>query len=186
MNTAIKINPLLGLIGTWQGDKGLDLAPKPVEDERNPYYETLIIEPVDIAIENAETQELTAVKYFQVVREKSNDKVSHNEVGYWIWDNNTDTIMCSLSIPRGLSLVAGGEFTANEAGDVSIEVNAKDGDAEWGIVQSPFLKEKARTLSFKRTFKVEGNKLTYKQEMELAIYNKSFNHVDSNVLTKVD
>jgi hypothetical protein len=33
--------PLTGLIGTWTGDKGTDIAPEPDGTENNPYYETI-------------------------------------------------------------------------------------------------------------------------------------------------
>jgi hypothetical protein len=77
-------NPLLSLIGTWEGDKGTDLAPKPIEDENNPYYETLTFEAVDIDIENAGKQQLIAVRYHQIVTEKASGDISHDELGYWI------------------------------------------------------------------------------------------------------
>ena len=50
MNAIIE-NPLAKLIGTWKGEMGVDIAPKTEVDENNPYYETLMIEPVDIEIE---------------------------------------------------------------------------------------------------------------------------------------
>jgi len=109
MSEIIK-NPLAKLIGTWKGEMGIDMAPKPEVDENNPYYETLTIEPVDIEIENAEEQELLAVRYNQLIREKSNDEVSHNETGFWIWDKNENSIMNSFSIPRGVSVLAGGKI----------------------------------------------------------------------------
>lgn len=65
----------------------MDLTPEPEVDENNPYYETLIIEPVDMEIEKAEEQELRTVKYYQYVKEIETDDVSHSEVGFWIcWD----------------------------------------------------------------------------------------------------
>ena len=57
MSIEKKTNPLIGLIGTWVGDRGTDIAPKPIIDENNPYYETLEFEVVDIDIENAEEQQ---------------------------------------------------------------------------------------------------------------------------------
>ena len=33
--------PLTGQIGTWNGDKGMDIAPEPDGTEHNPYYETI-------------------------------------------------------------------------------------------------------------------------------------------------
>ena len=181
-----KSNPLVGLIGTWKGDKGLDLAPKPDVDEKNPYYEVLIIEPVDIEVENAGEQELTTVKYYQYVREIETDDVSHAETGFWIWDNNTDTIMCAFAIPRGLSVLAGGGFKKSDNGKLIFNVSSSLDDPNWSIVQSPFMAKKAMTLSFSREFKLNGNTLSYKQLTKLDIYGKKFDHEDSNTLVKVD
>lgn len=177
-------SPLGKLIGTWKGEAGTDLAPKPEEDENNPYYEVLTIEPVDIEIENAEEQELLAVRYNQVVREKSNDKVSHSETGYWIWDQNENTIMNSFSIPRGVSVLAGGEVSA-ENDKIVLKVSVEENDSKWGIVQSPFMLKKAKTVSFNRVLILSGNELNYTQEMVLDIYNKVFSHTDENTLYRV-
>ncbi len=179
-----KRNPLIGLIGKWQGDKGLDLAPKPDVDESNPYYETLIFEAVDIDIENAGEQELTAIRYHQEVREKANDEVSHSETGYWIWNNNDDSIICAFSIPRGVSLLAGGNYKKTSDGGIVFNVLARVDDPHYGIVQSPFMMKKAKTTSFKREFKLKGDALTYVQESALEIYDKKFNHTDERELVK--
>ncbi len=185
MSEEIKQNPLIGLIGKWEGDKGTDLAPKPDEDEDNPYYETLVVEAVDMDISNAEEQELTAVRYRQTVHEKETDEMSHSETGFWIWDNNTNAIMCAFSIPRGVSLLCGG--TCEETnGELSFNVSARADDPNWGIVQSPFMKEKARTLAFKRELKLSGNTLFYEQETTVEIYGKTFAHRDNNTLTRVE
>lgn len=176
-------NPLAKLIGIWKGNTGIDLAPKPTEDENNPYYEVLTITPVDIAIENAEEQELTAVEYHQIVREKSNDKVSHSETGHWIWDKDNNTIMNGFSIPRGVCVLATGAFEATEK-QLTLSVFADDNNANGGIVQSAFMQQKANTKSFKRTFKVQGNTLSYTQETVVDIYGKVFSHTDENVLIK--
>ena len=183
MSELIK-SPLAKLLGTWKGNLGIDLAPKPDEDENNLYYEILVIEPVDIDIENAEEQELLAVRYNQIVREKSNDKVSHSETGYWIWNEKEKTVMNSFSIPRGLSVLAGGDVKF-EDNELRINVSVKEGDTKWGIVQSPFMLKKAKTLSFSREFTVSGNKLEYSQEMVIDIYSKVFSHIDKNTLFKV-
>lgn len=185
MNNQVKTNPLIGLIGTWKGDKGTDLAPKPEEDENNPYYEILVIEAIDMEISNAEEQELTAVRYHQTVFEKETDEMSHSETGFWIWDNLSDTIMCAFSIPRGVSLLAGGTYEKSAGGETTIQVSSKLDDPDWGIVQSPFMKAKAKTLAFKRELKLSGNTLSYTQETTVEIYGKIFAHSDTNSLTKV-
>ena len=183
MSEVIK-SPLGKLIGTWKGDSGIDLAPKPEVDETNPYYEVLTIEPVDIDIENAEEQELLAVRYHQIIREKANDEVSHSETGYWIWDENEKTIMNSFSIPRGVSVLAGGKINALPNG-LQLSVSVKENDAQWGIIQSPFMMKKAKTLSFSREFIISENTLQYSQEMVLDIYGKILSHTDENTLSKV-
>jgi len=185
MSKETKKSPLANLLGTWKGDKGIDLAPKPVEDENNPYYEVLTFELVDMEIENAQEQELTAVRYRQTVREIENDEVSHSETGFWIWDNNEDTIMCAFSIPRGASLLAGGAIKRNSSENMVLNVSSSLDDPNWGIVQSPFMESKAKILSFKRELNVSANELRYSQETSVDIYGKIFNHKDNNTLKRV-
>jgi len=179
------MNPLLKLIGTWKGDKGVDIAPKPNEDENNPYYEVLIVEAVDAEIENAEEQELLAVRYNQIVREKANDKISHNEVGFWLWDKNKNTVMNSFTIPRGVCVLAiGGVAILNNELTLSVKADLKDSNCS--IAQSDFMVSKAKTVSFKREFKIVGDKLSYSQETVLDIYGRIFDHTETNILTKVN
>jgi len=186
MSEEIKQNPLIGLIGIWEGDKGTDLAPKPEEDENNPYYETLDVKAIEMEISNAEEQELTAVRYHQTVHEKETGEMSHSETGFWIWDNNSDSIMCAFSIPRGVSLLCGGTYEKSDDGNISFAVSAQADDPNWGIVQSPFMKEKAKTLAFKRELRLSGNTLFYEQETTVEIYGKTFAHRDNNTLTRIE
>jgi hypothetical protein len=51
----IDYGPLAALVGTWQGDKGMDVAPEPDGTEENPYYETIVFEAAG-DVSNAETQ----------------------------------------------------------------------------------------------------------------------------------
>ena len=179
-----KTNPLDGLIGTWEGDRGTDIAPKPIIDENNPYYETLEFEVVDIDIENAEEQQLLAIKYYQLVREKKDDKVSHSETGYWIWNKDDDTIMCAFAIPRGVSVLAGGSYERISDEEIIFTVTSHKDDPNYGIVQSPFMEKKAKTIEFKREIRINGNKISYHQETIVDIYGKIFNHTDDNSLGK--
>ena len=45
----IDYGPLQGLIGDWQGDKGLDVAPEPDGAENNPYYETVVFTAIGVS-----------------------------------------------------------------------------------------------------------------------------------------
>jgi methylamine---glutamate N-methyltransferase subunit C len=178
----IDLGPLAHLVGTWNGDKGSDLSPEPDGEEVTPYYETIVVEVVG-DVTNAEEQVLLSVRYHQVVRKKANDEVFHDEIGYWQWDAETGVVAQSLAIPRAVAVLAGGTAVQNENG-VEFSVAAADGDKDWGIVQSPFMRDKARTVSFTHTVSVSGNSMSYEQTINLEIYGKSFAHTDANTLTR--
>jgi len=182
----IDYGPLAGLIGTWQGGKGMDVAPEPDAIERNPYYETLTFEAIG-DVTNAEQQILTALHYRQRVSRKSNDKVFHDETGYWMWDAASGVVMHSLTIPRGVAVLAGGRYDGpNSNGDVVLAVAAKLGDPDWQIIQSPFMRDNASTIEFAHQITLSGDSLTYSETTILDIYgNKRFEHTDANRLERV-
>ncbi len=112
----INYGPLNKLIGVWKGDKGIDIAPEPDGTENNPYYETITFEAIG-DVTNAESQVLAALHYRQIVRHKSDNEVFHDETGYWMWDENSATIMHSLTIPRAVSVIAGGSHNGDQNAD---------------------------------------------------------------------
>ena len=181
----IDYGPLAGLIGTWSGDKGLDVSPEPDGIEENPYYETIAFQGAG-QVENAESQVLALVRYQQTVQRKSNDEVFHNEVGFWMWDAEAGVVMHSLAIPRAVCVLAGGKQVANADGEgsVTLQVSARLGDPDWGIVQSPFMRDNARTVSFDHEVRVDGNRLYYSETTVLEIYGRTFEHTDTNELVR--
>lgn len=181
----VDYGPLKLLIGTWEGNKGIDIAPDPEGVEENPYYETITYEEGG-DLDNAERQHLAIVPYHQVVRRKSNNEVFHDERGYLLWDKENQTIIQSFTIPRGLAIVAGTSFTSNpEADTIEFEVKAEE-HGEWNIAQSPFLRQNAKTTAFTHKMKFTKNTLEYSETTTLNIYgNRQFAHTDDNVLTKV-
>lgn len=182
-DNTVDYGPLAGLIGTWKGDKGLDIAPDPEGTEENPYYETITFEGVGNAI-NAEKQRLSAVRYLQVVRRKSDDEVFHDQTGYWMWDKEHNTIMQSIVIPRAVALLAGGSAIEEIDGTVELHVVSYGEDSAWSVVQSPFMHENAKTLSFTHTLNINGNKMKYTETTMVDIYGKVFEHIDSNELER--
>lgn len=179
----IDYGPLAKLIGTWKGDEGMDVAPEPDNDERNPYYETIVFEAAE-DVTNAEEEVLTIVRYHQQVRRKSTGLVFHDQVGYWLWNAETGRVIQTLTIPRGVTLLAGGTAT-NENGKTVLEVNAKAGNPEFNIIESTFMHKKARTLAFTHRLEVEGDRMSYAETTLLDIYGKrSYEHTDENVLKR--
>lgn len=179
----VDYGPLALLVGNWRGEKGLDTAPEPDGKEENPYYETLMFEAIG-DVSNAESQTLAVLRYHQVVSRKSNDKVFHNETGYWMWDAKSDVVSHSLTIPRGVCVLAGGSAEIGADGQVTLRVRARSDDPDWGIIQAPFMRDNAKTLAFEHTVTVSGNTLSYSETMSLDIYGKPFEHTDTNELSR--
>lgn len=180
----VDYRPLINLMGVWKGSEGVDVAPEPDADETNPYYETLIFEASG-DVTNAGEQTLAVVRYDEVISRKSDDGVFHDQVGYWLWDAASGTLCETLTIPRAVTLLAGGR--ARIDGDKTLlAVKAVDGSDTWGIVQSPFMREKARTTEFRHQPAVVGDTLNYSETTVLEIYGKSaYQHTDGNTLQRV-
>jgi len=178
----VDYGPLAALVGTWKGDKGMDIAPEPDGKEENPFYETIMFEAIG-DVTNAESQTLAVLRYHQVVSRKSDDQVFHNETGYWGWDSKTDVITQSLTIPRGVCVLAGGK--PNMKGHVTVlDVQAAVDNKDWGIIQSPFMQDNARTNEFYHNITIEGDTMSYFETMVLDIYGKTFEHTDGNTLSR--
>jgi len=182
---ALDYGPLAELIGVWKGDKGLDVAPEPDGAENNPYYETITFTAIG-DVTNAESQLLTALHYRQVVQRKSNDKVFHDETGYWMWDASVGVIMHSLTIPRAVSVIAGGMHSGakGDDGNIVLEVSASLDDKDWQIIQSPFMRDNARTTAFQHQIIVGDGKLSYSETTIVEIYGEVFEHTDCNELVR--
>ena len=182
----IDYGPLAALVGTWKGDKGVDRAPEPDGEERNPYYETISFEAAG-DVTNAEKQTLSVVRYHQVVSRKSNNKVFHDQVGYWLWDPADNTIIETFTIPRGVAVVAGGELAppANPDQELVFEVAAEAGSPDCGIVQAPFMFQQAKTTAFTHTLTVRGDEMEYSESTILDIYDRTaYDHKDVNTLRR--
>jgi len=186
-NTIDDVNygPLAVLDGTWKGDSGIDIAPEPEGPENNPYFETIQFEKIG-DVTNAESQTLAAVFYRQIVKRHSTGKIFHDQCGYWMWDAETNRIMQSLTIPRAVSVLAGGtyEAIAGDPAHIRFSVHAAHDNRDWGITESPFMQKNARTLSFEHTLTVSGEKLVYAETTVLDIYGRRFDHTDENTLMR--
>ena len=107
---------------------------------------------------------------------------------YWLWDPADDTIVETFTIPRAVAVVAGGTLAAPASLDQELvfAVAATAGSAEFGIVQAPFMYNKARTTAFTHTVTVKGDDMRYSETTVLDIYGKSsYDHKDVNTLHRV-
>ena len=180
----VDYGPLTQLIGRWIGDKGLDNAPDANADPDKTAYTDELIFTIAGPAENGEEQNLVAVKYHHVVRKKENGKIFHDQIGHWIYEPSTKSIMHSLTIPRGVCVLAGGNVTEDNNG-TTFKVSASCESDTFGIIQSPFMKEKAKTKKFEMTLSVNEDVLSYEETMSLFIYGKDFEHTDRSQLKRV-
>lgn len=181
---ATELGPLQILIGVWQGQSGQDSSPEPDGTETNIFRERLEFNPVR-PFSNAEEQRMLAVQYHQVIYRIKDNKQIHDQSGYYSWDEASQTLIHSFTIPRGVSVIAGGSCEVDHKNRHRFKVSASVGDAEWPISQAPFMAKKARTLSYTQTMKVAGSELNYEQTMLLDIYGREFEHTDANTLIRV-
>jgi len=180
----IDYGPLAQLIGKWIGNKGIDNAPDANADPDVTAFTDEMTFTVSGPAENAEEQQLVSVKYHHVVRKLENGQIFHDQIGHWIYEKSTNTVMHSLSIPRAVCLLAGGEYMEDNGTSI-FNVEAKAGSDTYGIVQSPFMLEKAKTKAFKMNLSVKGNELNYHEVTSLHIYGKDFEHSDKSTLLRV-
>ena len=182
-DNVIDYGPLTELIGRWSGINGTDIAPDPDGIENNPYHETITFTAIG-DVTNAESQELAAIHYRQVVHRSTDDKLLHDETGYWMWDAANRMIMHSLTIPRGLCLLAGGKYNGETTSDGNfiLQVSATSGDENWPIIQSQFMLNNALTKEFHQKIIIGDEQMSYSQTTLVDIYGKLFEHTDESTL----
>ena len=187
MNTTIDridYGPLHQLIGKWVGSDGMDNAPDAdANPDLSPYSDELTFALAGRA-ENAEEQLLVAVRYHHIVRKRENGLIFHDQIGHWIYEPSTELIVHSLTIPRAVCILAGGTMT-QKVDETIFDVKAETGSDTFGILQSPFMMEKAKTKAFKMRLSIKGNTLSYEQTTSLHIYGKDFEHTDKSTLKRV-
>ena len=83
-------------------------------------------------------------------------------------------------------MLASGTFEGDPAaGEVVLEVRAKRGDADWSVIQSPFMRDRASTVAFEHKVTIDGDSLVYAEKTTLEIYGRTFEHTDENQLERV-
>ncbi len=168
------------LVGTWRGE-GLDIAPHPQDGvEENPFYDELSFEAIG-TVTNAKAQTLSALFYRHKVYGKKSGNQFHDQSGYFLYDEQNNTIMHSFSIPRGVNVLCVGEAKGSDP--VIIELSASK-ESGGGIVESAFMSSKAKTLSYTMRIELSKDTLSYTQETILDIYGQSFTHIDQSSMQK--
>jgi len=182
-DTLSRLGPLAPLAGTWEGQHGVDIAPKAPGPRTQPFYERIDLQPVDPG--NNGPQVLYALRYHTWMCKPGEQGTYHDQVGYWLWEPATETVMHSLTIPRGQTVLAVGK-AAPDAREFTL--TATRGDTAYGICSNPYLEDNFRTDSFTITVTVhDDGTWSYDEDTVMTIKGQSepFHHRDRNRLTRV-
>lgn len=181
-HTLRNLGPLAPLAGVWEG-RGVDVHPVAEGTEESPYEERIVFEPIDPQPNGP--QLLYGLRYHQRVNEPGDPGTFHDQVGYWLWEPATGTIVQTLSIPRMQVALAGGHAAP---GDRRFTAKATRGSTAFGICSGPFLERSFTTLEYTITVTVgDDGTFSYEQDTLLQVGGRpeTFHHTDRSTLWRV-
>jgi|SRR5579859_7203444 len=183
VDTLRNLGPLRAMAGIWEGVRGLDVKPKAEGAKKQAYVERMELQPIDPQTNGP--QLLYGLRYHTHIVKPQQVKTYHEQVGYWLWEAATGTIVHTLTIPRGMVVMASGKASADAK---EFELTARHGDENYGIRSTPFLDYAFKTVEFRIrvTIHADGN-WTYDEDTVLMVRGQPapFHHTDRNTLTRI-
>ncbi len=182
-NTLENLGPLSKMAGIWEGERGLDIKPKAEGPKKQAYAERIELQPIDPQTNGP--QLLYGLRYHVHVTKPEQVKTYHDQVGYWLWEPATETIIHILTIPRGQTAMASGKASATAK---EFELLAVQGSDTYGICSAPFLDHAFKTVEFRIQVKInDDGTWSYDQDTVLKIQGQEelFHHRDRNTLHKI-
>lgn len=182
-DTLSNLGPLRPMAGVWVNDAGVDEHPVAEGGEENKYVEHIELQPIDRQTNGP--QLFYGLRYHTHVVKPGEVETFHDQVGYWLWEPATKTVILSLAIPRAQVALAGGIV---EPDATEFEVIAERGSTTFGICSGPFLEQAFTTVRFtmKITMHADG-RWSYDQIADLAVRGRAelFRHRDRATLRKI-
>jgi hypothetical protein len=179
-----QLGPLAGLVGVWEGSKGVDEAPDASRKRMDtPYREQMTFEPIG-PVDNHE-QTLFGLRYATKAIRIGEDEPFHEELGYWLWDPSAGQVMRCFLVPRGVTILAGGDAGSE---DRSFSISADVGSETYGICSNRFLDREFKTVRYELTVDLhDDGSLHYAEDSQLEINGQDevFHHRDENTLVRV-
>ncbi|WP_018293706.1 heme-binding beta-barrel domain-containing protein [Mariprofundus ferrooxydans] len=177
------LGPLSGLAGTWSGEAGIDVAAGRHGPVETPYRERLQFEPLGPVVNGP--QLLYGLRYSTTAWPLGCDDPFHEEVGYWLWDAKAGQVMRCFMVPRGVTINAGGDASADAT---AFTMQALLGSTTFGILSNPFLDQAFRTVRYDLSVELhEDGAFSYHEDTHLQIHGVEgvFHHTDCNRLTRI-
>jgi hypothetical protein len=187
------LGPLRPMAGIWTSAVGADVHPVgpgsdvtgPVidGDEHNVYVERYELQPIDPQTNGP--QLFYGLRYHVHIVKPDEVETFHDQVGYWLWEPAARTIVHSLAIPRGQTVLAGGTADPDAT---EFEVSATLGSDVYGILSNPFLHRAFDTVSFRLRVTVhDDGTWSYEEHTQMRVEGRDglVDHVDRNTLTRI-
>jgi hypothetical protein len=175
--------PLAGLIGTWEGNEGLDISYHNAHGQvrETPYREHISMDPFGPVANGA--QMLYGLDYRMAAWRPGEDSPFHTEIGYWLWDAEDGQVIRCFLVPRGTAQLAGGPSSANAS---SFALEANIGSETYGILSNRYLAAKARTIKYTCQVSVADGVFSYESTTTyLHCVGGEIAHTDRNSLRRV-
>jgi hypothetical protein len=183
VDTLRNLGPLAGMAGIWEGTRGLDVKPKAEGPKKQAFVERIELQPIDPQTNGP--QLLYGLRYHTHVVKPEQVKTYHDQVGYWLWEPATGTIIQTLTIPRGQIAMATGRASADAT---EFELVATQGSDAFGICSNPFLNHAFKTVEYRIKVSVHPDGAwSYDMDTVMMIRGRDepFHHLDRNTLTRV-
>ncbi|GIZ53646.1 FABP family protein [Noviherbaspirillum aridicola] len=183
VDTLANLGPLRALAGVWEGTRGLDVKPKADGPRKQAYVERFELQPIDPQTNGP--QLFYGLRYHQHARKPDQVKTYHDQIGYFLWEPATGTIIQTLAIPRGMIAMAVGQAAPDAT---SFELAAVKGKNDYGICSNPFLLHAFDTTEYRIKVSVNPDgSWTYDEDTVMTVRGRDepFHHTDRNTLHKV-
>ncbi|HKS91598.1 MAG TPA: FABP family protein [Tepidiformaceae bacterium] len=182
-----RLGPLTALVGTWEGNAGVDLSyhNKDRETAETTYFERAWFKPIPV-VENG-NQTMEGLNYGMTAWRHGEEAMDpfHDEVGYLLWEKSTGQVLRCFAVPRGLAILAGGTAAADAP---EIHCVAEPGSPSYGLSQNRYLLERAAATGYRCSFTFnDDGTFSYVSDLvlKLAATGESMHHTDRNTLHRV-
>ena len=183
VQTLRNLGPLTRMAGVWEGSRSLDVNPKAEGPEKSAFVERIELHPIDPQTNGP--QLFYGLRYHTHIVKPGEIETYHDQVGYWLWEPATGTLIQTLAIPRGQIAMAFGRAPKDAT---AFELMATRGTTTNGICSNPFLEYAFKTVEYRISVTINGDGTwSYDEDTLLEVRGKSepFHHTDRNTLTKV-
>jgi len=183
VDTLKNLGPLRAIAGVWSGTRGLDVNPKADGPKKQAFVDYIELQPIDPQTNGP--QLFYGLRYHQHVVKPEQVETYHDQVGYWLWEPATETVIQTLTIPRAQIVMAMGQAAADAK---EFELVAKRGSESYGICSTPFLEYAFRTVEYRIRVTVNADgSWTYDEDTVLVIRGQAepFHHTDRSTLVKI-